>query len=672
MLKNLKIAALTNLFGVVIALGFVVVATTGMLAIRELKVGGPMYQRIILGKDLIADILPPPEYVIEAYLEVTLALNDPASVGQRRERLAQLRKDYNERRDFWNKQDIDPALRDRLTVASHAPATLFWGEVEGKFLPALAKGDAAAARAAYKALSDAYAAHRAVIDSIVADANRANADTERDASDRESLFMAAVWTASALVLVVVALGVLGILHRVIRPVASLTGVMRAMAQGNLDVVLPDDSRQDEIGAMTMALRVFKEHAEEDHRRRALDLNREQVEQEKQAALLRMAETVEREAGNAVGAVAQKTSDMAENATRMADSAQAVSDNSQNVASAAAQALSNAQTVAAASEQLSASIREIANQIGAAGAMTGQAVDASTHAEATIQRLSDAVTRIGEVTTLINDVAGQTNLLALNATIEAARAGEAGKGFAVVASEVKALAGQTARATGEIESQIAAIQATTSEAVAAVRAIADRVRGVESVSSTIASAVQQQETATSEISRNVAQTTQAAQEVAHRIADVSSEATATGARASAVMALSDSVAASIDRLRHVLVETIRTATPEVNRRRFSRHPLNRPGHLRLDHQDVAVTIDNASEGGAQISGLPPSALAKLTEGAAAQLILPGVDTPVPALVRSRDRNAQIHLTFALSDSERPRFADQFHRLAAGVDPLAQTA
>jgi methyl-accepting chemotaxis protein len=672
MLKTLKIAALTNLFGVVIALGFVVVAATGMLAIQELKVGGPIYQRIILGKDLIADILPPPEYVIEAYLETTLALNDPASVGQRRERLAQLRKDYNERRDYWSKQDIDPALRNRLTAASHAPATLFWNEVEGKFLPALAKGDAAAAGASYKALSAAYAAHRAVIDSIVTDANRANAATERDASDREVRFMTAVWSVSALVLVVVVLGVFGILHRVIRPVASLTNVMRAMAQGNLDVALPDNGRQDEIGAMTMALRVFKEHAEEDRHRRALDLNREQVEQEKQAALLRMAETVEREAGNAVDAVAQKTSDMAGNATRMADSAKAVSDNSQNVASAASQALSNAQTVAAASEQLSASIREIAHQIGAASVMTEQAVDASTHAETTIQRLSDAVTRIGEVTTLINDVAGQTNLLALNATIEAARAGEAGKGFAVVASEVKALAGQTARATGEIESQIAAIQATTSEAVTAVRAIAERVRGVERVSSTIASAVQQQEAATGEISRNVAQTTQAAQEVANRISDVSSEATATGARASAVMTLSDSVAASIDQLRHVLVETIRTATPEVNRRQCNRHPVKRPGRLRIGHQDVAVTIDNASEGGAQVSGLPPSALSSLTEGASVQLTLPGGGSAIPALVCSRDRNAQVHLTFTLSDGERPRFAEQFRRLAADLAPLTQTA
>ncbi len=672
MLKSLKIAALTNLFGALIALGFVVVAGTGMLAINELKVGGPVYQRIVLGKDLIADILPPPEYVIEAYLEVTLALNDPSTVKQRRDRLAQLRKDYNDRHAYWAKQDIDPTIRERLTVTSHASATAFWAEVEGTFLPGLSSGDLATAMNSYKALTAAYGEHRAVIDSIVVNANRINEATERDADAREAQFMAAVWIVSALVLVVVALGVLGILNRVIRPVTQLTGVMHAMAEGNLSVAIPVNERQDEIGAMTSALRVFKEHAEADRQRRAQDMNREQVEREKQAVLLRMAETVEREAGNAVDAVAKQTSTMADNATRMADSAQAVSDNSQTVAAAATQALSNAQTVAAASEQLSASIREIAMQISTASAMTGQAVDASTHAEGTIQRLSEAVTRIGEVTTLINDVAGQTNLLALNATIEAARAGEAGKGFAVVANEVKALAGQTARATGEIESQIAAIQATTADAVKAVRAIADQVRGVETVSSTIASAVQEQEAATGEIARNVEQTTQAAQEVANRIANVSSEATATGERASAVMSLSDSVATSIDQLRHVLVETIRTATPEVNRRQFDRHLLNRPGRLRVGGQDVAVTIDNASEGGAQISGVPPSALAQLREGTAVQVMVPGIDGVVPATVRSQGRNAQLHLTFTLPASEQNRFADQFRRVVSGAALLAQPA
>ena len=153
----------------------------------------------------------------------------------------------------------------------------------------------------------------------------------------------------------------------------------------------------------------------------------------------------------------------------------------------------------------------------------------------VNALSQAATRIGDVVELINTIAGQTNLLALNATIEAARAGDAGRGFAVVASEVKALAEQTARATGEISQQIAGMQAATQESVTAIKEIGGTIGRISEISSTIASAVEEQGAATQEISRNVQQASRGTQEVASNITDVQHGANETGSASSQVLA-----------------------------------------------------------------------------------------------------------------------------------------
>src|SRR5688572_28642620 len=150
MSMRFTIATAVNLFGALVGIGFVAVIWTALMAINELKVGGPLYTRIVLGKDLIADILPPPEYIIESYLEVTLALNDPASIGARKERLAQLRKDYDGRHDYWLADEIyDSAIVERLTGPAHAEATKFWDEVGNNLVPAIERGDTAAAAASY-------------------------------------------------------------------------------------------------------------------------------------------------------------------------------------------------------------------------------------------------------------------------------------------------------------------------------------------------------------------------------------------------------------------------------------------------------------------------------------------------------------------------------------------
>src|SRR4029077_19580517 len=154
------------------------------------------------------------------------------------------------------------------------------------------------------------------------------------------------------------------------------------------------------------------------------------------------------------------------------------------------------------EELSSSVMEIDRQVSHSNAIAAKAVDEAERTNAEIKALDDAAKRIGDVVKLITAIAEQTNLLALNATIEAARAGEAGRGFAVVANEVKALAGQTAKATEEISAQIAGMQQATVRSIEALGAIERTIRDIGEITGTIAAAVTEQGAATQEIARSV--------------------------------------------------------------------------------------------------------------------------------------------------------------------------
>jgi methyl-accepting chemotaxis protein len=166
----------------------------------------------------------------------------------------------------------------------------------------------------------------------------------------------------------------------------------------------------------------------------------------------------------------------------------------------------------------------------------------------VSELSKAASRIGDVVELINTIAGQTNLLALNATIEAARAGEAGRGFAVVAAEVKALAEQTAKATGEISQQISGIQAATQDSVGAIKEIGDTIGRMSEISSTIAAAVEEQGAATQEISRNIQHAAQGTSQVSANITDVQQSATETGSASAQVHSAAKSLSGESNRLK----------------------------------------------------------------------------------------------------------------------------
>ena len=559
---RLTISRAILIFGLVTAAGLGAVIATSVYGLSQLKVGGPLYNQLKLGNDLIADILPPPEYVIEAYLEATLVLRDPAQLAAHRDRIAQLKKEYDERHAFWVKSDLDPVLKAKLVEKSDGEVRRFWTAIQDGLLPALARGDGAAAAKSYAEISSRYAAHRAIIDDIVKQTNDQNAATEVAATERVSTFTLLLWSVSAVVFLVIGAGIFGVAFGVIRPIAAMTAVMKGLAGGDLNVAVPALSREDEVGAMARAVQVFRENA-----LRVRSMESEQAglklkaEDDRKAAMLAMADGFDSAIGKIIQTVSTASSELESSAGRLTKTAEVTQTLSATVAAASEQSSANAQSAAAAAEEMASSVSEIGRQVQDSHRISQQAVSQVEQTNARIADLTQSASRIGEVVKMISAVAEQTNLLALNATIEAARAGEAGRGFAVVASEVKALAAQTAKATEEISEQIGQMQSATSQSVSAIEEIGGTIGRIAEISQSIAAAVEEQGATTQEISRNVQQAAQGATQVAGSITDVNRGATDTGAASTHVHGLARSLLGQSNHLKgevEKFLSTVRAA------------------------------------------------------------------------------------------------------------------
>lgn len=463
-----------------------------------------------------------------------------------------------------------------------------------------------------------------------------------------------------LFVLVTGLGAHAVMAGLLRPLGRLRGTMDAMRQGDLSQSVAGTQRADDVGDMARAVAVFREAlAETEALRAQQEEARAEGERRRLEALAAMADTVERETGSAVDHVSTKTRAMEEEADRMAAGARRVGRNAEGVAAAAAQALSNAQTVSSATNQLTSSIQEISHQIAHAAEATGRSVEAGNRAVDAIDALAETVSQIGDVAGMIADIAAQTNLLALNATIEAARAGEAGKGFAVVASEVKILAGQTARATDDINRRVHEIQGVRDRALNAVHEIGHLISEVNEVSSGIAAAMEQQSAATSEIARNVEQTADAAREVSTRIEEVSQEAAGTDAAADHMRAASHGLAESVGNLRQTLVRVVRTSAQEVERRPAQRYRLERSATVEANGKSTPVMVENISEGGVTLRGTGLS----MPRGI---LLLDGLRLSFHSL---KQTDHHLHAAFDLDGADVSVLATRFADMVKGLEPMA---
>ncbi|MDQ0317554.1 methyl-accepting chemotaxis protein [Amorphus orientalis] len=346
--------------------------------------------------------------------------------------------------------------------------------------------------------------------------------------------------ASALILIVSAIAMTLITRWLLSPLPVLSAVTNRLAEDDLEVDVPFDDWENEVGQLAKSVSTLKLRAQERHELAAAQRAEEDQRRDRQHRVETVIARFREQAASLTAAVTETAASLATTSHTLNELAGQGAGKASETTTASDETSRNVETVASAAEELIASISEISRQVGRTTEVVDRATEGARDSNVKMQGLADAATRIGEVVTLIEDIAGQTNLLALNATIEAARAGEAGKGFAVVAAEVKALATQTSKATGEISAQVSAIQASTQDAVDTIGGIASTMTEIDEFTSSIATAMEQQRAATADIAENVQHAARGTGDVTRNMSTLSAIVDQTADVAEGVLGASDTM------------------------------------------------------------------------------------------------------------------------------------
>ncbi|MEH3124581.1 methyl-accepting chemotaxis protein [Agrobacterium cavarae] len=551
---RISISTAVTATGLALIAGVLLTLLTGAEALNRLKVNGPIYEDIIYSKDLIADILPPPLYVIESYALANESTLHPDTLAVNAPRVKVLKEQYEERRAYWKTTRLPDVLKTKLLDDVLVKGDDFWREMQGVTLPALQANDRNAIVASLSALRVKFHRHEAAVNELVEMGNLFGKEKEAYAASQTSLLQGASYGLGVFLIVLCLASTLFTRRRAIRPLGDMTEAMTRMASGDLKDEPPHLARQDEIGAMAKALAIFRDaglakrqlETEAEDARQLSDRERQQRERERlaDADALRFAveqlggglsqlaigdlsrsldqpfhprfETLRKNFNESISTLRLTLRDVLSETDHLNRQGQDLRGGADNLARRTEQQAAALEETAAALEQVTstgkasvARIEDTRNLVKDARTAAVQSSAVVGKAISAMHRIETASGEIGSIIGTIENIAFQTNLLALNAGVEAARAGEAGKGFAVVAQEVRELAQRSAAAANEIKQLVARSGQEVTGGVDLVQSTGTVLAEIEAVVSridlnidSIATAAREQSVGLSEINTSV--------------------------------------------------------------------------------------------------------------------------------------------------------------------------